>query len=115
MFDEGVRVSTEREKLKKLEEEIEKLLRFIWAMESENLPDFYRYFDTMKNNIQIFNRVGGRDFEEIHRILRRDWKAAHMVLIGIQYYNPADSHPDLDRKLIIYYASVLSYLNRYFA
>ncbi len=43
-----------REELEDLKEGLEKLTHFIRVMEGVKLPDFYRYFDAMKNNINIY-------------------------------------------------------------
>ncbi|MFR7977451.1 MAG: hypothetical protein ACLU6F_05825 [[Ruminococcus] torques] len=47
-----------REELEDLKEGLEKLTHFIRVMEGVKLPDFYRYFDAMKNNINIFFLCG---------------------------------------------------------
>ena len=43
-----------REELWNLRNVLERLLDFIQEIEAEELPYFYRCFDTMKNNIEIF-------------------------------------------------------------
>ena len=50
-----------REELEDLKEGLEKLTHFIRVMEGVKLPDFYRYFDAMKNNINIFFYAGCED------------------------------------------------------
>ena len=57
-----------REELEDLKEGLEKLTHFIRVMEGVKLPDFYRYFDAMKNNINIFFYAGCED------ISSRYWK-----------------------------------------
>ena len=74
----------EREELEDLRDELEKLMDFVRNMENGNLPYFYRYFDAMKNNIEIFFRIGEEDTEDIIPVLERDWKASHTILIGVQ-------------------------------
>ena len=53
------------------------MTHFIRVMEGVKLPDFYRYFDAMKNNINIFFM---RDVK-ILKISSRYWKG----LEGIAY------------------------------
>lgn len=54
----------------RFKEGLEKLTHFIRVMEGVKLPDFYRYFDAMKNNINIFFM---RDVK-ILKISSRYWK-----------------------------------------
>ena len=42
------------------------------------------FFDAMRQNIEIFLRVGEEDEEQIHEILERDWEKAHAPLVGVQ-------------------------------
>ena len=70
-----------REELKDLKEGLEKLTHFIRVMEGVKLPDFYRYFDAMKNNINIFFYAGCEDIDDFFPILERDWKASHTMFI----------------------------------
>ena len=103
-----------KEELKNLRDELEKMTDFIAVMEKGQLPYFYRYFDTMKNNIEIFICVGSDDTEDIVSILERDWKASHAMLIGVQEYDVRESHPDADPILCLYFAKLLSNIGRYF-
>ncbi len=110
----GRSMRTEREELENLREELEKLMDFIRNMETGDLPYFYRYFDAMKNNIEIFFWVGEEDTEDIIPVLERDWEASHSVLIGVQNYDIRKEHPDADPVLCIYFASILSDIGRFF-
>ena len=107
-------MKTEREELENLREELEELMDFIRNMETGDLPYFYRYFDAMKNNIEIFFWVGEEDTEDIIPVLERDWEASHSVLIGVQNYDIRKEHPDADPVLCIYFASILSDIGRFF-
>ena len=64
----------EREELKNLRDALVNLMDFIDVVEQGELPEFYRYFDTMKNNIEIFICIGCDDTEDIVPVLERDWK-----------------------------------------
>ena len=87
-----------REELEDLKEGLEKLTHFIRVMEGVKLPDFYRYFDAMKNNINIFFYAGCEDIEDFFPILERDWKASHTMFIGVQNY---DLRREQDRKSVV--------------
>ena len=82
-----------REELEDLKEGLEKLTHFIRVMEGVKLPDFYRYFDAMKNNINIFFYAGCEDIEDFFPILERDWKASHTMFIGVQNYDLREEVP----------------------
>lgn len=110
----GKRMRKEREELEDLRDELEKLMDFVRNMENGNLPYFYRYFDAMKNNIEIFFRIGEEDTEDIIPVLERDWKASHTILIGVQNYDIRKEHPDIDPVLCLYFARLLSDIGRFF-
>ena len=103
-------------RLKKLRDELERLTDFIKEVEGRNLPYFYRYFDTMKNNIEIFFRIDSEDedIEDFLPVLERDWEASHMVMIGVQTYDIRKEHPDIDPMLCLYFAGLLSEIGRFF-
>ncbi len=103
-----------REELKDLRDGLVRLMEFIRNMEQGELPDFYRYFDTMKNNIEIFFFVGTDDIEDFLPVLERDWKASHTRFIGVQEYDLRRDHPDIDPMLSLYFASLLSDVGKYF-
>ena len=112
----GKRMKIGREELADLREELEKLMEFIRGMERGELPCFYRYFDTMKNNIEIFFRIDSEDedIEDFLPVLERDWEASHMVMIGVQTYDIRKEHPDVDPMLCLYFAGLLSEIGRFF-
>ena len=74
-----------REELWNLRDGLERLLDFIREIEAGELPYFYRCFDAMKNNIEIFFCIGCEDIEDLLPVLERDWEASHMVFIGVQH------------------------------
>ncbi|MFQ9120501.1 MAG: hypothetical protein ACLR4N_08110 [Mediterraneibacter faecis] len=76
----------ETSELKELKDVLQTFTEFVWEME-EYLPEFYHFFDTMRQNIEIFLRVGEEDEEQIHEILERDWEKAHAPLVGVQCYD----------------------------
>ena len=61
----------ETSELKELKDALQTFTEFVWEME-EYLPEFYHFFDAMRQNIEIFLQVGEEDEEQIHEILERD-------------------------------------------
>ena len=104
----------QREELVNLRDALEKLMDFITVMEQGELPDFYRYFDTMKNNIEIFICISCDDMEDIVPVLERDWKASHTMFIGVQDYDIRANNPDADPRLCLCFARLLSNVGKYF-
>ena len=105
-----------KKELMKLRDELEKLTDFIQETEKGHLPYFYRCFDTMKNNIEIFFIVGSSDddIEDFLPVLERDWEASHMMLIGVQDYDLRDNNPDIDPGMCLYFAALISSVAKYF-
>lgn len=103
-----------KEELRNLRDELEELLDFIRGMEQGELPYFYRYFNTMKSNIEMFFCIGCDDIADFFPVLERDWKASHMMFIGVQDYDLRKEHPDADPTLCIYFARLLAEVGKYF-
>lgn len=80
----------------------------------EYLPEFYHFFDAMRQNIEIFLRVGEEDEEQIHEILERDWEKAHAPLVGVQCYDFQGSHPEAEAGTCVYFANLLTEIGRFF-
>ena len=97
-------------RLKKLRDELERLTDFI----GRNLPYFYRHFDTMKNNIDLFLCIGDDDIDRLHLVLERDWKASHTTLLGVQEYDLRENNPDIDPRMCFYFARLVSEVGKYF-
>ena len=100
-----------REELEDLKEGLEKLTHFIRVMEGVKLPDFYRYFDAMKNNINIFFYAGCEDIEQTKAAFG---KASHTMFIGVQNYDLRREHPDIDPTVCLYFARLLADVGKYF-
>ncbi|HJA13423.1 MAG TPA: hypothetical protein H9799_10890 [Candidatus Mediterraneibacter merdipullorum] len=103
-----------KKELKDLRDKLERLMEFVRCMETGPLPDFYRYFDTMKNNIELFFCLGADDIPDFLPVLERDWKASHTMFIGVQDYDIRKEHPDADPMLSLCFASLLSDVGKYF-
>lgn len=110
----GKRMKKGREELEELREVLERTTAFIRTMEQDELPHFYRYFDTMKNNIELFIKIGSDDIEDFLPVLERDWKASHTMFIGVQNYDIRKEHPGIDPVLCIYFAGLLADIGRFF-
>ena len=80
----------------------------------EYLPEFYHFFDAMRQNIEIFLQVGEEDEEQIHEILERDWEKAHAPLVGVQCYDFQESHPEAEAGTCVYFANLLTEIGRFF-
>lgn len=104
----------ERERLRKLRDDLVQLTDFIWEMEAGHLPDFYRYFDTMKNNVEIYLSVGDENDEGLFPVLLRDWKASHAILIGVQDYDLRENNPDADPVMNLFFARLVSNVGKFF-
>ena len=103
-----------REELWNLRDGLERLLDFIREIEAGELPYFYRCFDAMKNNIEIFFCIGCEDIEDLLPVLERYWEASHMVFIGVQHYDVRHEHPETESELCLCFARLLSEVGKYF-
>ena len=103
-----------REELKDLRDELVSMMYFIREMECGELPYFYRFFDTMKSNIEMFFCIGCDDIADFFPVLERDWKASHMMFIGVQEYDLRKEHPGIDPMVCIYFARLLADVGKYF-
>lgn len=74
---------TWREELNKLRDELAQLTELTEQEICGSLPHFYRHFDTMKNNIEIFIYAGEGDIDDFLPVLERDWRASHASLTGM--------------------------------
>lgn len=104
----------DRKELMNLRDELDRLTEFIRLIELGELPYFYKCFDTMKNNIQIYSYVGTEEIEDFFPILERDWKASHTELIGVQEYDLSEAHPGIEPVLCLYFAGMLAEVGKYF-
>ena len=102
------------EELEDLREELERLLEFIRGMEKGELPYFYRYFLTMKLNIEMFFCIGCDDIADFFPVLERDWNASHTMFIGVQDYDLRKEHPEADPMLCLYFARLVAEVGKYF-
>lgn len=103
----------ETSELKELKDALQTFTEFVWEME-EYLPEFYHFFDAMRQNIEIFLQVGEEDEEQIHEILERDWEKAHAPLVGVQCYDFQESHPEAEAGTCVYFANLLTEIGRFF-
>lgn len=103
-----------KKELWKLRDQLELLTDSIEEIEGRELPYFYRCFDTMKNNIEIFFLVGRDDTAHLLPLLERDWEASHMKLIGVQYYDPLERHPDADPRICFNFVWMVSEIGKFF-
>lgn len=102
------------DELGELRDDLAELTDFIRGMETGEMPYFYRCFDAMKNNIEIFLYVGCSDIEDLFSVLERDWKASHMLFLGVQDYDLREEHPNIDPMVCLYFAKLLAEVGKYF-
>ena len=88
----------ETSELKELKDALQTFTEFVWEME-EYLPEFYHFFDAMRQNIEI---------------LERDWEKAHAPLVGVQCYDFQESHPEAEAGTCVYFANLLTEIGRFF-
>ena len=104
-------------KLKNLREVLQQITDSICEAE-EGLPEFYRFLDAMKNNLDIFFYVGNIGDEEDTRnlvgVLERDWNAANGREAGVQFYDYGKEHPEADLGECVYFAGMLAYVANFF-
>ena len=112
--EKGKDMKIGKKELENLRNELEELLDFIKGMEQGELPHFYRYFNTMKLNIEMFFMIGCDDIADLFPVLERDWKASHMMFIGVQDYDPREGRPDLDPMVCLYFARLVAEVGKYF-
>lgn len=78
--------------LKGLRDSLQGLMNLIDSIGWEEPVYFYRFLDTMKNNIEIwlYTPADSIEYEEelhmLRRILNRDWEAANDEYFGISSY-----------------------------
>ena len=105
-------------KLENLRKVLQQLTEFIYEAE-ECPPEFYRFLDAMKNNIDIFFYVGNLGDEEdtqyLVGVLKRDWNAAHGSETGVQNYDYGKEHPGADPGKSVYFAGMIAAVANFFA
>lgn len=75
--------SLKRDDLKPLGKLLNELIDFIYGLQVEEIPYFFRFIENMKNNLDICLIVRYEGWEQMEYLLRRDWFAANNTLIGI--------------------------------
>ncbi len=79
--------SLEREELVPLKRCLVDLLDFVKELQIDEIPYFYKCIENMKHNLEICFLVQYEGWEQIERILKRDWKDANHMLLGIPEFN----------------------------
>ena len=77
---------------------IDELLAFMHSLGLANQPYFVKFIERMKYNIQTCITVRYDGWEQMDRLLKRDWKEANHMLLGIPDFEiPADNSEDKHR------------------
>lgn len=106
--------SLEREELVPLRRCLEELLEFIQGLQVEEIPYFYKSVENMKHNLEICFLVKYEGWEQMERILKRDWRSANHMLLGIPGFNIRAASPseksELDCRFLQLIANIENYL-----
>lgn len=103
----------EREDLVPLQRALTTLLDFVKNVNRGELPYFYKFVKTMKNNVQICICVEYEGWEQLETILKRDWSAANHVFIGIPDYTIREENVEVKHNLDIRFLELISNINYY--
>jgi hypothetical protein len=113
---EGVMRSLEREELVPLKRCLVDLLDFVKELPVEEIPYFYKCIENMKHNLEICFLVQYEGWEQMEWILKRDWKAANHILLGIPEFDINAESPEekvrLDCRFLELISNIEGYLRR---
>lgn len=76
----------EAEQLVPLRDALKELMLFLDQRQNQGVPDFYRYLDFMKNNIETcicIREDQGEGLIYLRKLLQRDWEMANDEYVGI--------------------------------
>lgn len=92
---------------------LEELLEFTQGLKNEETLYFYRFIENMKYNLEICCMVPYEGWEQLDRILKRDWKAANHMLLGIPGFNICADNPDKRDELSCRFLELVSNVEEY--
>ncbi len=104
----------EAEQLVSLRNALEELMLFLEKWQDCGVPDFYRYLDFMKNNIEtcIYTREDqGEGLIYLRKLLQRDWDKANDEYLGIP---SCMLFQEGQRELFLQYLGLLDEVGSYF-
>lgn len=104
-----------REELVGLKDAVGGLQEFVKCFSGVELPYFYRFLDYMKNNIETFLRVGGRDYCALEEVLYRNWYEANNSWIGISTFRVSEEVCEESIEIYYQYALLVKQVAEYFA
>mgnify|MGYP000987232924 FL=1 len=89
------------------------LEEFIQGLKVEEIPYFYRFIENMKYNLEICCLVQYEGWEQLEKILKRDWKAANHMLLGIPGFDIHADNPDKRDELNCRFLELVSNVEQY--
>lgn len=102
-----------REDLYPLKLCIEELLEFVQGLHMEEQPYFCRFIENMHNNLEICGLVHYEGWEQMEKILRRDWTAANHMLVGIPGFQIKEESVKRKRELDCRFLELISRIEYY--
>ena len=106
---------TNKEEVMCLRDAVVGLQDFVKCCSNGELPYFYRFLDYMKNNIEIFLRVGGRDIYALEKVLYRSWHEANDFRIGLSTFQISAETETESIEIYYQYALLVKRVAEYFA
>lgn len=97
-----------------LKNAVGELQEFVKSFSNGNLPYFYRFLDYMQNNIDLFLRVGGKDYFSLQEVLYRNWYEANNSWIGISTFCISDEVCEESIDIYYQYAMLVRKVADYF-
>ncbi|MGC4017930.1 MAG: hypothetical protein QM793_00945 [Muricomes sp.] len=105
--------SLEKEELVPLGKCVEELLQFVHGLHMEETPYFYRLVQNMKYNLEICFLVRYDGWEQMEQILKRDWKGANHMLLGIPKFDIQADTPKKKAELNCKFLDLITNIEHY--
>lgn len=96
-----------------LRDALDRLMMFVKTLPCQETPYFYHYLDTMKNNIDLYVRVGNGNLDLLEVLLRKDWDQANNIFFGIPSFDFFQKNEDTV-ELFWEYLELLDEVKKYF-
>ncbi|MEE1087190.1 MAG: hypothetical protein U0L05_08545 [Schaedlerella sp.] len=104
----------QEENLSELRNALEKLQKFVDYFSEEYRPYFYRMLDYMKDNIELYLKLGSKDLKKLEKILYRDWIAANNSWYGLSTFQMRKEICNENIEIYYIYGSLVQEIADYF-
>lgn len=110
----------ERNQLIPLRDALNSLMKFVRGIPSIGIPQFYRFLDYMKNNIEIYlyAPMNGSEWEDLFlrlkAILIRDWEKANHSVWGIPTFDLLIEEQENKTELCLEFIRLVSVVDGFF-